>query len=383
MRHLRSRLRDLSCRRKPRLLAVCPMPPTWGGAAIGGAEVFYDTLLQELSAGNYPVEPVGVLVTNSSSSEVDSNAVPAFHPPPFAPKRVRPQVRAFFQEVMKATRADVVMFNYFHTGWAFAHADTEPRAVAVATIPGWPERGELTNTQYESMHERAEAALPAMDIVIHPTQESIKQGRLRGYVHAESRLIPYAVGHEFMDIKPAPSNRRSGVVSLGRMVKSKNADLLIKAAALSDFTVTFIGDGEERRYCEKLASQLGLGERVRFEGHVPLAEVQKALASAEVLCNPSERENLSIALLEALACGTPIVGYPANVREVSDLIGECGEPLTDLEPGAIADAIDRVRSRPWDHPRIREGALAQFSPPSVATAYCEVFLEAISRRRSA
>jgi hypothetical protein len=69
-----------------------------------------------------------------------------------------------------------------------------------------------------------------------------------------------------------------------------------------------IGDGPDRARFEGLARELGIAERVQFEGRKTRQEVADAMRACSVFVLPSRYEGLGCAYLEAMACGKPVVG---------------------------------------------------------------------------
>lgn len=99
------------------------------------------------------------------------------------------------------------------------------------------------------------------------------------------------------------------VVQIGRLAKSKQNALLIKAMADvgRDIAakVVFVGDGEERTALIQYARSVGIDNRVIFAGY--RRDAAAILASADVLAITSDKEGLPIVVLEAMAIGCPII----------------------------------------------------------------------------
>jgi glycosyltransferase involved in cell wall biosynthesis len=105
------------------------------------------------------------------------------------------------------------------------------------------------------------------------------------------------------------------VLFVGRMDQEKRVDELIRAfAALPaglPAELEIVGDGGRRADWTALAAGLGLGDRVRFRGFISEDDLLDAYARAAVFCMPGVAELQSIATLEAMAAGTPIVAADA------------------------------------------------------------------------
>jgi glycosyltransferase involved in cell wall biosynthesis len=104
---------------------------------------------------------------------------------------------------------------------------------------------------------------------------------------------------------------RRMVLALGRMTYYKGYEVLIDAAALlpPDVVVVVGGAGDRLAYYRQLAAQRGLAEKVRFVGRLPGHRVEAYFAAAEVFVQAStvRAEAFGVAVLEAMARGTPVV----------------------------------------------------------------------------
>ncbi|MGD0114510.1 MAG: glycosyltransferase family 4 protein [Dehalococcoidia bacterium] len=111
---------------------------------------------------------------------------------------------------------------------------------------------------------------------------------------------------------------------------------------LPEALLVVLGDGEERAHLESLARELRVADAVRFEGAVPQAEVRRYLWAADVFLSLNELSNVGNPLLEAMACGKPIVTIDNGAT--SDLIhdGETGLLLPSGEPQRVAEAVLRL-----------------------------------------
>jgi len=98
------------------------------------------------------------------------------------------------------------------------------------------------------------------------------------------------------------------LVSVGHLVERKGHDLVIRSLKwLGDCTLLIIGDGPERNRLEVLARATGVGQRVRFIEAVAQAELPRYYSAADALVLASSREGWANVLLEAMACGTPVI----------------------------------------------------------------------------
>ncbi len=138
--------------------------------------------------------------------------------------------------------------------------------------------------------------------------------------------------------------------SVGELNRNKNHQIIIKAlASLNNPKIHYIiaGVGENKNSLLELASSLGVADKVHFIGY--RNDIAELNCCADVFCFPSIREGLPVALMEAMACGTPIVC--SKIRGNSDLITE--------ETGFLCDPFDytdfaRAISQFIENPNLRE-----------------------------
>jgi glycosyltransferase involved in cell wall biosynthesis len=116
------------------------------------------------------------------------------------------------------------------------------------------------------------------------------------------------------------------VMYAGRLIEHKNVDMLLQALAKlkltsPDITCAIFGDGPERSKLEALSQKLGLTNNVKFYGFLKdHSQVYAYMKAARVFVLPSTREGFGISVIEANACGLPVVtmNHPANAAK--DLI---------------------------------------------------------------
>ena len=134
------------------------------------------------------------------------------------------------------------------------------------------------------------------------------------------------------------------IVACGRLSWIKGWNLILNAVDIlkkrgMDFQLVFVGDGEDRAKVLNKAQKLGIGRSVRITGFIPHAEVNIYLNAADLCVSASHREGWSLAMLEILACGKPLVS--TDVSGAKDMIrqGENGFVVEERNPKLLADAI--------------------------------------------
>jgi glycosyltransferase involved in cell wall biosynthesis len=151
------------------------------------------------------------------------------------------------------------------------------------------------------------------------------------------------------DFEPRTENR---VAFVGRVTGEKQIDVLVKAIALMpedlDVKLEVVGDGDQRRNLEQLASDLGIADRVTFTGYVSDDELREAYTRATVLAMPSIAELQSIVTMEAMASALPIVA--ADAMALPHLVhdGENGYLFRPGDTQDLADKLEQVLRMPED-----------------------------------
>ena len=158
----------------------------------------------------------------------------------------------------------------------------------------------------------------------------------------------------------APRNREAarrqlglnvtGVVlaSVGSLIPTKGHEVAIRATALlPQVTLLIAGEGPQDGALRRLAECLGTADRVRFMGAVPQERLVTVYNAAEIVVLASSREGFSNVLLEALACGTPVVA--TDVGGTPEIVAApvAGRLVEERSPEALGHAIrDLLRDPP-------------------------------------
>lgn len=150
------------------------------------------------------------------------------------------------------------------------------------------------------------------------------------------------------------------VLSLGTMQPRKNYRRLIRAfARLKPPLSLVIVGGKGWAYEEVFAEvdQLGLTGRVYFPGFVANAELPALYSAAALFVYPSLYEGFGLPVLEAMACGTPVVA--ANRSALPEVVGEAGLLVDPLDVQALAAAMAQVLAGSELRRRLSQAGLAQ------------------------
>ncbi len=133
------------------------------------------------------------------------------------------------------------------------------------------------------------------------------------------------------------------LLSVGLLIERKGHHHVIAALpALPGHTLLIAGEGPERAALAQLAQKLGVAARVRFLGAQPHERLPLLYGAADALVLASSREGWANVLLEAMACGTPVVASPAWGSREAVCSDAAGLVLEAVTPAAIAAGVARL-----------------------------------------
>jgi teichuronic acid biosynthesis glycosyltransferase TuaC len=147
---------------------------------------------------------------------------------------------------------------------------------------------------------------------------------------------------------------RPTLISVGLLVERKGHHRVIEAMRLlPDHDLLILGEGGERARLEGLIASHGLGNRVRLLGSRPHAELPLFYSAADALVLASSREGWANVLLEAMACGTPVVAspIPGNPEVVRN--PDAGVIAPENSPDGIAAGVRSLFAAPRDRAATR------------------------------
>jgi glycosyltransferase involved in cell wall biosynthesis len=189
---------------------------------------------------------------------------------------------------------------------------------------------------------------------------------------------------------------RRVVLSAGRFVPLKNMALLIDAVAelrRMDPTVqlVLVGEGPEARALKQRAARLGVADAVTFAGYIAQDQMAAFYRAADVFALASEFDNSPNVVLEAMACGVPVVA--TNVGGVAEYVAvdRGGSLVPPADAHAMARALGQwLGDEPGDVGRRRAASAfnrrlvrERFSWRASAERLLDVYREVLDRRRTA
>ena len=264
------------------------------------------------------------------------------------------------------------------------HAFTAPEAI-----------GPLPRMYRRLNYPRTARAAQAIIINSHSLRSEIEH-----YLTVDSRklkLIYEAVDHDLF--KPGDAGEARAIVASHGVTKPfvlfvsslwpyKNCEGLLRAWALArgelgDRQLAIVGPARDEKYAAQLhslASELGISADVIFVGGVPLEETARFYQAADVFVYPSFNETFGLPILEAMACGCPVV--TSDTSAMPEIAGGAAVLSDPKDPASIARAIVEAAAPGRD--RLRDEGLrraSQFTWGATAASTLDVYREVAERRR--
>lgn len=178
--------------------------------------------------------------------------------------------------------------------------------------------------------------------------EDMKQA-MQNLCDKEIFVVPNGIDLEMF--KPPLESRKGSnaktIIFVGRLHPVKGVQYLIEAMnivhqKMPEAELILVGDGKEREHLKSLTGRLGLKECIEFAGRVPHEKIQDYMGLADVFVLPGLSEGFPVTILEAMACGLPVVA--TRVGGLPDIIEDSinGYLVEAMDQEQIAEALLKI-----------------------------------------
>ena len=202
--------------------------------------------------------------------------------------------------------------------------------------------------------------------------------------------IPNLTDESFFKVKPESQNQDGTFTffTLARLEEGKGISFLLEALKLlskgySNIRLRVGGDGSQAETYHTLAKNLGIEDKVEWLGLLDRQQSLNEFQNCDAFVLASLHENLPLVLIEALACGKPLIGTYCGGSE--SIIHEKNGLV--VEPGnteALADAMEDMylNSRRYDPEEIRSDFMSRYSRPVVCKQIMNLYQEVINQHKT-
>lgn len=286
----------------------------------------------------------------------------------------RQQWERLYKRAVRAEGKPDVLYSHYLWNTNEAVELHKKYGVPLIGIEHWSELNKHPLPQ--KVKRLADATYPYIDKLI--TVSGALQKRIEELYHIKTAVVHNMVGEEFA-YQPQARSEKVQFVSTGSLVPVKCHDLMIEAFAKfgkekSDWELNIIGDGVSRKSLQRQISRLGLTEHIHLLGKMHKSKIVNILNSSDVFVLSSRAETFSVASIEALACGLPVIATRCGGPEefMNDNNGLL-VPINDAD--ALAKGIEYMYEhyRDYDRQAIADDCKARFSAEVIAKQLTEIF----------
>jgi glycosyltransferase involved in cell wall biosynthesis len=286
----------------------------------------------------------------------------------------------------------------YDVSFAFAGVPAGAMSYALNLMHGLPYVLSLQGPDVPGFEERYEYLYPFLKPFIRRiwrragavTVISAEQAALarRTMSHLQMVTIPNGVDTDAFCPAKRRTTKEINAVCAARLIERKGQHHLLEALARLQgscprlLRVTLVGTGDAEPSLRSLAARLRIADLVTFMGYVPRERMGQVYHAADIFVLPSQQEGMSIALLEAMASGLPVIVTPTGGTDELVTKGHNGDIVPWADVPALSDALRTLAED--EAARLRMGAESrrraiQFGWPALATRYLELCVEVIAR----
>ncbi|WP_294592870.1 glycosyltransferase [uncultured Bacteroides sp.] len=214
---------------------------------------------------------------------------------------------------------------------------------------------------------------------------SLKE-QIYNHFKRDATVIHNMVNEEFfqMPIRKYTNRDKLIYISIGSLFYIKGHDILIKALSevaqyTLDWELRIVGGGSEEKNLQNLIKQLGLENNIKLIGRKNKQEIISLLYDSDIFILPSRSENFSVAVLEALSAGLPVVATTCG--GIRECINEKNGVLVSVEDvsGLAKSILDISKNiELYDKQFIADECKRCFSPSVISKEITDVFREVIN-----
>ena len=283
----------------------------------------------------------------------------------------------------KEEKIDVIYSHYLFNSY-YAVTFLRHLNIPIVAIEHWSEinKQELPL----SIRKKGEDVYSKVDRLItvsHHLQQNIKQ-----QFGIDSTVVYNMIGNQFRFKEKREKNGCLRFITVGSLLPIKGFDLLINAFATAKlpsdkWELTIIGGGPEYKNLQNIIYRQHLNTNIKLLGSKSKEQIIQLLQDHDIFCLASHSETFGVAIIEALACGLPVIvtkcGGPEEfITEQNGLL----VPIEDVE--ALSEAIKQMfyHHQEYNRQAIANDCKARFSSEVIAKQLTDIFEDVIRKKNT-
>jgi len=188
--------------------------------------------------------------------------------------------------------------------------------------------------------------------------------------------VHHGIDMSSFDFSDKASDR---LVFVGRMIKNKNPDIAINVASKSNVPIDLVGDysDQDNYYNQKVKPKID-GKKIKFIGHVLYTNMDNIYRNAKALLFPiTWDEAFGLVVIEAMACGTPVIAFDRGAMKELIVDGVTGFIVKEGDIDGMVEAVKKIDT--IDRKKCREHVEKNFSEEIMVAGYEKVFKKIINQ----
>ncbi len=234
--------------------------------------------------------------------------------------------------------------------------------------------------------KKAQKGMKKAEFIL-PVSNSLKEDIISYGIEGRFEVVPNVVSNQFYYV--TRTRNTSGVkkaLCVAAMHPKKNIPVLIGACRIirkirGDIAVDIIGEGKRMNEYAKMVRDFSLGGVIRFLGGKSKGDIARMMQNADFFVLPSRFENLPCVLIEALACGLPVVA--TKVGGIPEIVDDTNGILVEPDnPQALSEAMMYMmdNSGKYDREKISLYARRKYSCETVGEKLNAIYEQALKKR---
>lgn len=217
--------------------------------------------------------------------------------------------------------------------------------------------------------------------------ESLKQ-MVKKHFYQDSIVVHNMIAKSFCNSNfDSITNKKIKFVATGSLIHRKGFDLLPKAFSMlnlpnEQWELTIIGEGKEYENLTQQIHSTSLQNNIHLVGIKTKEQIAEILKNSSIFLLPSRNENFSVAVLEALACGLPVIAsICGGIRECINEKNGLLFPVDDVEKLSQSILYAAQHIDKYDRKAIAEDCQARFAPEVIAKQLTQIFEDTIKKHK--